>query len=316
MLWLVPLLLAGSAKAQEDGGPLQTRSQAVGQLFRLNPPLSDARSLPSQHLRFQLTRTYANFWARDKRFLIDGESVDDQADLMLGLAYRNSLMFSLSHRRLVQADTDQMAITVHELLRIGQDGRLESGKHKTRISVPDYDLQYSRQDINQSLSEQMQVAWKKQWLSSDTEGVDLSHTLWAAENMLKPEAASAGMDWGLSAELRYPFHSSSAFASLRSLQYAPSYNPLPGSRRSNRGFGLGYLYRWSGGHEAVLQLMNNQAVFVDIGQLSRNSYETLFGYRYSWAKLAFEATVIENIFWLYNSPDWGFTLGMRSDLSL
>jgi hypothetical protein len=306
-------LLLPSSFSQAGEGPLLTRSEAVGQLFRLNPPLQNPRLLPAGRLEFAASRTYANLWARDKRFVLDGEIVDDQARMGFGLGSDAQIGLSFSSRRFVQADTDQIAITFHELFRIGQDGRLQTGKHHTRFVIPDYNLQYTRDSRDRRFSEQASVDLSYGILTSARHGWDLTATLLASYEMasFSPYAAGA-IDRGIILGALYQSPLLTYFANIRHLFFDRRKEVRVGTRSENRGFALGMIYPLPEAQQLIFQFMNNQPVFRDLGQLSRNSYEWQLGYRYRWEAVTLEAAVIENIFWLYNSPDWGFSLGLHA----
>ncbi|WP_176736965.1 DUF3187 family protein [Oligoflexus tunisiensis] len=307
-------LLPGLTQAGE--GPLLTRSEAVGQLFRLNPPLQNPSVLERGRLRFALSRTYANLWARDKRYVVDGEIVDDQAHMAAGLGAGFQIGLGFSSRRFVQADTDQTAISFHDLFRMGQDGRLQTGKHHTRFVIPDYNLQYNRDNLDRTFSEQATVDLSYAILSRERHGWDLTATLLAAYEMASfSPYASGSVDRGLILGALYQGSMLTYFANIRQLFFDQSQEVRVGTRAENRGFAVGANYPLPDDQQLIFQFMNNQPVFRDLGQLSRNSYEWQLGYRYHWEAVTLELAVIENIFWLYNSPDWGFSLGLHAPVN-
>ncbi len=310
-----PLLLLSSLAGAGEG-PLLTRSEAVGQLFRLNPPLQNPRVLQAGGMEFAASRTYANLWARDKRFVVDGEIVDDQARMALGLGADFQIGLAFSSRRFVQADTDQIAISFHDLFRIGQDGRLQTGKHHTRFVIPDYNLQYSRDNLDRTFSEQAAVDLSYAILSSARHGWDLTATLLASYEMASfSPYANGSVDRGLIVGGLYQSAHFTYFANVRQLYFDRRKEIRVGTRAENRGFALGLIYALPEAQQLIFQFMNNQPVFRDLGQLSRNSYEWQLGYRYRFEAVTLEAAVIENIFWLYNSPDWGFSLGLHAPVN-
>ncbi len=313
-LLLVMLIPSHSLLGSELGdAPLLTRSESLGQLFRLNPPLQNPRILEAGVLRFDVSRTYANLWARDKRFVVDGEIVDDQSHVTLGLGHRVQLGLGFSSRRFAEADTDQTAISFHDLFRMGQDGRLETGKHHTRFAIPDYGLEYSRKNLDRSFSEQAVANLSYGLLSAVDWSWDVSVSLLAAYEMAEFSPYSSGsIDYGQILSARYSWQAWTFFGNARQLNFDQSRKVLVGTRAVNRGWALGTVYHLPENQQVVWQFMNNQPVFRDLGQLSRNSYEWQLGYRYHWEQLSLELAVIENIFWLYNSPDWGFSLGLNS----
>jgi hypothetical protein len=311
-----PLLNRSDAVGRAAEGPLLTRSEAVGQLFRLNPPLQNPHILSAGRLDFAASRTYANLWARDKRYVVDGEIVDDQARMAIGLGANLQIGFGFSSRRFVQADTDQIAISFHDLFRIGQDGRLQSGKHHTRFVIPDYNLQYNRDNLDRTFSEQAAFDISYAILAQADHGWDLTATVLAAYEVASFSPYTEGsVDRGLILGALYPSSIFTYFANVRQLFFDRRKDVRVGTRSENRGFALGLTYLLPETQQIIFQFMNNQPVFRDLGQLSRNSYEWQLGYRFRFEAVTLEAAVIENIFWLYNSPDWGFSLGLHAPVN-
>ncbi len=315
LLFILVFWIGRPGLIRADDGPLLTRSESLGQLFRINPPLQNPILLDAGVLKFNISRTYANLWAKDKRFVVDGEIVDDQTHLAIGLGAKFQLGAGFSSRRFAQADTDQTAISFHDLFRMGQDGRLQTGKHRTRFVIPDYNFEYSRKNLDRTFSEQAMIDLSYALLKSETIGFNLTMTVLFAYEMsdFTPYFTGA-LDRGLIVSAQTLQGVFSYFANVRQLNFDQSPEVLVGTRTVNRGWGAGVAWSLPENQQLILQFMNNQPVFRDLGQLSRNSYEWQLGYRYRFETLVLEAAVIENIFWLYNSPDWGFTLGMHTTL--
>ncbi|MCX6131032.1 MAG: DUF3187 family protein [Proteobacteria bacterium] len=296
-------------------GPLMVRSQSIGQLFRLNPPLPHAALLDPGTIDFSVSRTYANLWARDKRFVIDGEVIDDQAHFGYGLAKSIQVGLGFSTRLFAQANTDQAAISFHQLLNIGQDGRLEAGKHHSHFAIPDYSLEFTGYELDQAFSEQTVLDLNYALLEARDWGFDLSLTGLLSYEMadLSPYFRGA-MDRGWQLSLRLPEGLWSYFGNFTQLYYDHKKAVNVATNLQEWGFAGGLSYQLPEQQYLIWQLMVNRPVFRDIGQLSRNSYEWQLGYRYHWEAVSLEIAVLENIFWLYNSPDWGFSLGLRTSL--
>lgn len=317
-IWLIlaswALALVPRAKAVENHAPPMTRSQAVGQLFRLNPPVYGVLS-SEVPFEFEAARTVANLWARDKRFLIDAEVIDDRARLALLLRPWLKVGMGLSARRFAETKTDQVAISFHDLFMLGQDGRLEAGKHHTRYKIPDYNLEFGLPDRDHVLSEQVEVDLSFPLLSSASSDWRLSGVLLASREGARASPYGVGaVDYGFQLNADYPCLDGKAYAAFNQIFYDRSESLRTPTQRQQLGWTLGTAQTMMPGHEFIAQLMVHQPVFRELGQLSRNSYETQFAYRFRWNKTAFEAALIENIFWLYNSPDWGLSLGLRSEI--
>lgn len=302
------------ASAVEKHAPPMTRSQSVGQLFRLNPPIYGVLrgDVPFE---FEAGRTVANLWARDKRFLVDAEVIDDRARFSFLLQPWLKLGLGISSRRFAATDTDQIAISFHDLFMLGQDGRLEAGKHHTRYKIPDYNLEFGQPDRDHVLSEQIEADLSFPLLSGEAVDWQITGSL-----LVGREGASASpygrgsLDYGFQLNADYPWLEGRVYAALTQVFYDRASRARTPTERQQAGWTLGTAQPIALAHELIGQLMVLRPVFRELGQLSRNSYETQFAYRYHWQKAAIELTLIENIFWLYNSPDWGLSLGLRTAL--
>ncbi|MFY7930514.1 MAG: DUF3187 family protein, partial [Oligoflexus sp.] len=223
-LWLCSVLLLGCPGAPAaEVQPLLVRSTSVGQLFRLNPPVMGVPFDGDGRSTFEASRTYVNLWARDKRYLVDAEVIDDQARMAIGLADWLQVGVGLSARHLAQAQTDQVAITVHDILMIGQDGRLEVGKHKTRYKIPDYSLEYSKKDRGLNLSEQITGDMSIPLYGDAASSWRFSGSLLGSYEMSKASPYFAGArDLGLQLNGRYAWDQGAAFGAITRLSFDQS----------------------------------------------------------------------------------------------
>ncbi len=314
LLGSLTLLLSMKALAVELHAPLMTRSEAVGQLFRLNPPVLGVMN-PELSFEFEAARTVANLWAHDKRFLVDAELIDDRVRIAFPLQPWLRLGVGISARRFAETQTDQVAISFHKLFMLGQDGRLEAGKHKTRYKIPDYNLEYGPLDRDDFLSEQLEADLSFPLLNAADGSWRLSATLLGARELAHASPYKDGaLDYGLQINADSAFWQGRLYGALNQIFYDRAAIDKVPTENQQLGVTVGTAQTMLPGHEFVAQAMVFEPVFRELGQLSRNSYELHFGYRYWWQKTALEAVLIENIFWLYNSPDWGLSLGLRSEV--
>lgn len=309
---LLAMLLAGARALAQTGSPLMLRSEASGQIFRLNPPMFGTFEADEPH-RVEVSRTYANLWARDKRFVIDAEIVDDRAHVTAFPLPWLRIGGGFASRRFAQTATDQIAISFHDFFRIGQDGRLEAGKHHTIYKIPDYSLEYSEFDIDRPISRQFNGDVSVPLFSEAAKPWVLSATLMASYETAQgsPYFANA-LDRGLQLNARYPWRYGAAYAALTQLAFDSSRSVDVATVHQQFGWAAGLVQSIYPDHEALAQVMVYQPVFRQLGQLSRNSYEAQIGYRVKIERVFIEAALIENFFWLYNSPDWGMSLGVRA----
>ncbi len=307
ILMIVPPLWGQTQK------PLLIRSQGVGQIFRFAPPVYGVLQEQDSRMQLDISRTYTNYWSRDKRYLIDDEMIDDEARWSFQWAKTVRLGVGFNVRRFAHTATDQAAITVHDLFFMGQDGRLEAGKHKLVYQVPDYNLQYNAADRNQSFSELAEWDLSVPLLWEPLLPLHMSLTLMGSYEMARNGAFPEGSrDRGWQWNMSYPLGATSLFGSVTQVLFDQKADNKVALYAQQMGWTLGLGHRLDAAQELISQFMVNQPVFRQMGQLSKNSYEIHLAYRYAWERYALEATLIENIFWLYNTPDWGLCLGLRT----
>ncbi len=308
---LVLLCLSASPALAQSGEPLMVRSEAVGNLFRLSPPIYG--TFPAQPVAgIEMSRTYANLWAQDKRYLVDAEVIDDRAHIYMFLSSFCRFGLGFTSRSFAHTQTDQIAITFHDIFRINQDGRLDAGKNHTVFKIPDYDLEFSQTDLNRSISDQINADVSFMLFRELTAPFEVGTTVFGSYEMAHGTPYSTGArDRGIQLNVRYPWDYGAAYAAFTQLYFDTDDAIEVATINQQKGWAIGAVQTFLPDQEIVGQLMVYQPVFRDLGQMSRNSYEVQLGYRLHWEKVFLEATLIENIFWLYNSPDWGISLGLR-----
>lgn len=306
-------LLASPSRASDEAyipAPLAVRSMAVSQLFRLNPAPREAALNPRDPYFVQLSHGAANLWGNDtEHYRIDAEFVDDQ--MRGGVLLHDRLRFDLglSQRRFASTGTDSIAIGFHDLMGIQQDGRLDAERGNIRYSIPGYNINFTQRDRNLVFSEQWEAG-----LTADLGAffpLPLSLSLYRSEEMARGNPYFTGaIDYGWQLNIAWPEEDWAIYGSLsESLFDQDSESPLR-TYHQQWSWTLGAAWLFSANHEFLAQAQVSQPLFRGLGQLSRNSYELHLAYRYRWEKLSFEATLIENVIWSYNSPDWGYSLGI------
>ncbi len=309
---LLACCLEPQARSQEQE-PLLVSPQGVGQIFRLAPPVYGVLLERQRPMQLDISHTFTNYWSRDRRYRIDDEMIDDEARLTYQWQKRVRLGLGFNVRRFAHTASDQVAITFHKLMFMGQDGRLEAGKNKLIYRVPDYNLQYTAADRNRSFSELLQADLTLPLSLEALQPLNMAFTVMGSfENAEGGPFPHGSMDKGWQLNLSYPLAQGSVFGSLTYLAFdqQPS-NPVA-LYWEQMGWTLGAGHHLDANQELLGQVMVYQPVFRQMGQLSRNSYEIHLAYRYHWEQYALEATLIENIFWIYNTPDWGLCVGLRS----
>ncbi len=309
------LAMARSAAGQEQVGyvpePLQMRSEALGQLFR-NSPLSQSFGLGLRSdWRVMGSRSYSNFWGHDKRYIVDTETRDDQLRADFQPLQDLAFYLGLSERALTRMGTDGMAIGFHDFFGLPQDGRLEAPRDNVRMSIPDYDLNYSLAQKNNIISRQIESG--AVWDLAKRFGLYLPMTVGlygSRETAAGNPYFTGNTDVGLRLSAALPFREAALFATLTFTRFDPAKEIAIPTFRQQWGSVFGGAYRLEAHHEALLQALIYQPMLQDMGQLSRSSYEIHLAYRYRWEAMTFELGLVENIFWVYNSPDWGVSAGL------
>jgi len=308
-------LCAKSASAEVKGPyipePLQMRSEAIGQLFRTSPLAQRFKLLSAGDWSVMSSRTYANFWGHDKRYIVDTESRDDRLRIDSQPFDHWAFYGVLSERAFTRMGTDGMAIGFHNMFGLPQDGRLDAPRNNTRLSIPDYDLNYSLAHKNNIISRQVEGGAVWDIGSRYDLVVPLTLGIFATHETADSNPYFTGnTDFGFRLGAALPFENTALFGTLTFTLLDPAEEVVIPTFHSQWGGVVGGAYHVAENHELVMQALIYQPMFQDMGQLSRSSYEIHLAYRYQWEDVSFELGLVENIFWVYNSPDWGLSAGL------
>ncbi|RZA22652.1 MAG: DUF3187 family protein [Proteobacteria bacterium] len=291
--------------------PLLLRSEALGQLFRSSPYAQRIRLGEEGAARLSFSRTYANFWGRDKRYIVDAETRDDA----FRFHYQPSPLFELygafSERGFTQSGTDTVAIKFHDFFGLGQDGRLDAPRHNTRIAIPDFDMNYNLSSVKEVLSRQIEAGVVWDLNKSFDLGINSSLAFFTTYETARGNPYyTYAIDGGAKLSASQSWGNFAVFGSLSLGVFDQRQEVSIASYEQQWGLGFGSSYRFFDNHEVILQSLTYQPLFQKMGQLSRESYEIHAAYRYTYEKVQLEIGLIENIFWVYNSPDWGVSAGL------
>ena len=153
-------IISSELGAQPVERPLFVRSQTLAQFFRYAPNPTNFNSLSPGSADVVGSRTMANYWGRDKRFIVDGQSIDDKVQVRAGLHKNLSGMIELSSRKFSNTPMDVIAVGFHDLFMIPQNQRHLAKENGTRIVAPDYGLEITERDIFVPISEQVGVKFE------------------------------------------------------------------------------------------------------------------------------------------------------------
>ena len=301
------LVMSASAFGAQE--PLFVRSQAMAQFFRYSPHPLSFQSLETGETKFKAGRTMSNYWGRDEGFIIDGQTIDDSAQIRMGLFHDVNMSIEFGSRRFTNIKMDDVAITFHDVFMIPQDKRTTVRRNGTRVAAPDYGLEITEENLFDPVSEQVGIKFEKsnfRWGDYQIAG-SWQYTYETSEGSLIKEGAK---DWGLQLGFHrdfLPIYSYGVGSFMVYDGYKDAQLYLRG-RQSSLLLGIGYSMEQK--QDLIFQALITESAYRDIGQLSRASYEVHLGYRKFWQNIGLEFNFIENIFWPFNSPDWGVNLNM------
>ncbi|SMF71177.1 DUF3187 family protein [Pseudobacteriovorax antillogorgiicola] len=310
---LLGLVVSSFAEARVEREPLFLRSQTIAQFFRTAPLPTHFQALRSGELEVQGGRTMANYWGRDKRFIVDGQTIDDVLQVRFGVASDLNAVLQASSRKFSDIRMDEITVGFHNLFMIPQDKRLTVDRNKTRVVAPDYGLEITEQDLYRPLSQPigLKLETYHQWWGLHWAGSLLYSYETSQESLIKKGA----QDYGMQLAMRWIPGAIYSFAMINLMSFDPSKDAqlYLRSRQVSTLLGVGYLLNTN--QEILLQALISESPYRDIGQLSRASYEIHVGYRHNWGDWGAELSLIENVIWPFNTPDWGINLSISYYLS-
>lgn len=297
------------AIAQESGyvpEPWTLRSEGLSQLFRSSPFAQRFQLTEAGDSRVTLSRTYSNYWSRDVRYIVDAETRDDVLKFHYQPNANLELYGVLSERGFTKSGTDDLAMNFHRVFGLSQDGRLEAPRNNTRLSVPDWDLNYTTKQSRSVLSRQVEVGAVFDLNKIYSLGLPTTLAVFTSyETAPNNPYFTGAIDGGFRLSSALAWEDYSVYGSLSLGIFDRKKEVQVNTRERQWGGIVGTAYRFNPRHEAALQMVVFQPLFYDMGQLSRESYEVHLAYRFNYEQVSLELGLVENIFWIYNTPDWG-----------
>ena len=283
--------------------------QAMSQFLRLSPTTIEPKQETERLFELQFGKTWSNYWANDKRFFLDGQTTEDRLQVGWNIYHSFRLQMEYIRKSLSGLAMDDVAIGFHRGFGIPQDKRLDYSKNRNQFSIPDHGLDLNTVDRDRALAEQLALTsiFRKRW-----QGFDVGLAMTVAEEVSRQ---------GLRDKTQKDFLWQTALGKSFGLHYATAnFNWLYSDTLSDRlylnnhqrSLRLVYSYALASNLWANLEAFISESPFVDIGQLSKNSYEIYSGVVWNYENYVFQAALIENILWPFNSPDWGFMLSIGS----
>ncbi len=313
-LWLLFLgcILGTSLWASAYPGALKVRSQAWGQQFRHNPLPITPEGFWAGQLQLHIQRCHASLWGFERKYILDAQTVDEIAQVSLGLSQAWKLHAGLSRRQLQASGMDQITTGFHKLFLIPQDKRLDVDMNRNLVTIPTYGLEYNEESEGAPYSQSYEVGLSGQIKLPEWHAVLLGSLALSEETSAFSPRAERVRDSSLQVYWQ---------ANLRSLpmQYYIGWHYLHYGQNSSfdrnlkktQSVALGGLgWSFANTTEIKTQLMISEPIFSDLGQLSRETYEVQLGLQHQWQQLQMQLVLIENIIWPYNTPDWGWSFAI------
>ncbi|MFW7377798.1 MAG: DUF3187 family protein [Oligoflexus sp.] len=288
--------------------PLSVRSQSMSQFFRFDPIPIGTKVPEDGQVQVRMAHSIANQWGHEKRFIMDGQTQDDWLEIATGFGTNWSLGVGFGAKRVNPSYTDQITIGFHDLFFIPQGERLAIDQNLTRMTIPEYGLEITNMNHGMGWTEHAFVRLGRRLYQQGYFHVNGGLVLaneFSDNSLMGRGSQSYGSHLQLSTEwTRYAF--------LTAIHYV-RHDAVSDQAFWLRDASLSWLmateiemHDW----ELLSQMLIQRGAARDLGQYSRNSYELHLGLRKQWRKLSFELTLIENVIWHFNSPDWGFALGL------
>lgn len=303
------ILITTTQSLANSRTPLLLRSQTLAQFFRGAPNSPAFTSLEPGKLIFKANRSYATYWGLEKRYILDGESIDDNAQIHLGIIPDLLITLELSQRQFTKLPMDDVSVKFHQIFGIPQNARTDDRRNDTRFSVPDYGLELNQDDNNRPISQQLGLKVEKHLNFSYANRLAITLEV-SQENSKYSLIRKGAQDFGLQLGYRRIFPSGYAYAMASGMIFDGSQDTTLYLRSRQASFLLGGAWITDNLGQFLIQGLISESPFIDLGQLSRYSYEVHLGYRRTWGNLDFELGLIENIIWPYNTPDWGLSFGI------
>ncbi|NRA63594.1 MAG: DUF3187 family protein [Pseudobacteriovorax sp.] len=308
LVFFTVLILATEAVGQSV---LFVRSQTLAQFFRLPPNPHSTEITPKMEATYQVAKTWSNYWGYDKRFVVDGQTSENSMQIKYGLPSHFEFVFEAHQREFSDVAMDEIAIRFHEIFHIPQDQRTKLETNKTQFSIPDFGLNIGEEDIGKKISTPVGLKLVKHFQSPDEQLRWFTAILWGGETSSQALRPRSFEDRGIQVGLSYPvatgeFLANGNYMIFKEMEDSQLY--LKDRQWSLLlAYSIPYLgLRWHS------QMQATESPFVNIGQLSEISYEIHWGITKIWGQWFGQFTILENVFWPFNTPDWGVSIALGS----
>ncbi len=315
---VLAFLLAAPVAANEEGpdpqfglGPFHVRSQSPAHSPRLTPvPRVPEKIIPG---RFQAWAggTWTNIWAEDKRYFLDYEMLNLDAELRYGVTPRLLIALGYNYRSYFGGGLDGFIQGFHDALNIEQQGRDEVPRNQSRMTFydPEGNAFIDRESASSLQNGGISITGKY-ILHNGTDylpAASISGTLKYWTNMSDSSGNDVPVDFGLTLGLskRWTDRWYTYFSGAFTYHVENEFLGLTFDDTILSAV-LGLEWRWRPTLSLIVQYLAIEGALEDFGQLSDPSQEITMGLKWQFVETSvLELGVVENIINHDNSPDFG-----------
>ncbi len=318
------ICLAASVCAAENStdlnygmGILNVRSQSIAQSTRLTLPLVISGDIKPGY-QAVTQATWTNIWAQDESYLLDYEMLDTTLGIGYGFNPDLGMAVSLDARTCFGGKMDGFIQGFHDLFSIDQNGR-DHYAHG-RASINRYDPstgelidQRPARDLN-NIGLNLLVKYNINHGSPRLPGINLygvaRYPLETAELISQEKGVDLGFGLGLSKKWQTNFYTYAicGYTLFKDQKGSRKYPITLKDRQFTGLFAMGYTL--TPNTALLAQYLSATPVIENIRGLDKGSHEIHLGLKFRVDKKSvMEISIIENIFTMDNSPDFGVHIG-------
>lgn len=290
--------------------PLLIRSFSLGNILRFTPPQPSATLVDKENYQLRTSYSVANLWGHGKGFMIDAQVDDSVLSSTWRLNERLSLNVGFARRVLRASNLDPLIVGFHDLFGFTQGERLSVPQDDSNLQVSDYQIHLDKKHINRAFNQQIFSSLNYLIPINETTGQWMIGLLTFYELTGGLSSQSGDFGEGLQTSFfrrsgNYQYHAGMTFMNYHSQsEYTKNlYNQQVMVNSAA-------IYDFDDSHNAGAQLLVGQGAFKQMGQLSKPTFEVHAMYQYKDNFGAIDLAIIENIFWPYNTPDFGWSVGL------
>lgn len=300
----------GSQSFEALAQPSLIRSFSLGNILRFTPVQPNA-VLPGQDT-FQIRSSYsvANLWGHGEGFMIDAQVDDTVVTSSVKLKESFTLNAGFAKRVMRASNLDPLIVGFHDLFGFTQGERLSVPQDDSNLALPEYQLKFDKRHIDRTFNQHVFASLNyklpiDEMIGDWDVGIISYYELFDGLTSQQGEFGEGIQSSFLRRNDQMTYSAGFTFMNYHS-KSAYTKELLQQQLMVNSGVDYA-LYE---NHILGTQLLIGQGVFKDLGQLSRATYEIYATYQYREDFGSIDFAIIENIFWPYNTPDFGWSVGV------